>query len=512
MYLFNVKKYKAVTGDRLCVYDVKNKEVYDYITVTEKNYIRIKDKTILEDVRRFKFKFQREINGKWIDNQKYFALISPNKLSDFWTDKVSLDTEELRNHVAYFINTQDSTSRNLLIKSFKQGCKYLWFGHNKKFNNIKKFINFIEKSKKVINEEFENISLYFQSFYTLQMELQRLNLSNLYYYQLYEEFKSNHQLIKFIKDEIFNLEKSELQFSDLIIGQYYSLLLNREQAEFYFNKTLKHVPNIAKSLRFTQGLNTYKYVENIQSDLKSNLIYYDDYKNNEESRKLTILISVDQRYLRKYLPMLYYSMISLEKYNYHIHVVGNNKNTIPAISEAKLLFTNINSFISKGVNVKEPTFSYEELPSSNVDLKVFSATSRFIIAPEIMKKFNTNLLILDADMFIIDDLNSYINEIKDYDVTIPFSRSATTMQPWRRVMAGNIYLKNNDRAITFIRKTSEYILKNLEIEDSWTLDQNALTYAFEKVTDEFPDIKFANVYEFNRPFTHPQLRNFIEKN
>ena len=99
MYLFNVKKYKAVTGDRLCVYDVKNKEVYDYITVTEKNYIRIKDKTILEDVRRFKFKFQREINGKWIDNQKYFALISPNKLSDFWTDKVSLDTEELRKSI-----------------------------------------------------------------------------------------------------------------------------------------------------------------------------------------------------------------------------------------------------------------------------------------------------------------------------------------------------------------------------------------------------------------------------
>src|SRR5699024_8833614 len=96
------------------------------------------------------------------------------------------------------------------------------------------------------------------SFYNFQMELQRLKVSRQYYYQLFDEFACNQELIKFVKSEISKLQLSNLQISDLIIGQYYSLLLEREKAELHFNNVLEGESTIVDTLRFKQGLSTYK--------------------------------------------------------------------------------------------------------------------------------------------------------------------------------------------------------------------------------------------------------------
>lgn len=128
-----------------------------------------------------------------------------------------------------------------------------------------------------------------------------------------------------------------------------------------------------------------------------------------------------------------------------------------------------------------------------------------------MEKFDSNLLILDADMFLTDDLTKYLNTVKKFDVAIAFSKSVTTTLPWRRLMAGNIYLTNNDKAKMFIDLTKDYIVDNLKEKKSWTLDQNALNYAYETIFEYYPDIKFGNTYEIKGPFSHPQIRTYIER-
>lgn len=115
-----------------------------------------------------------------------------------------------------------------------------------------------------------------------------------------------------------------------------------------------------------------------------------------------------------------------------------------------------------------------------------------------------------SDTFEIQD---YIKFLGKYDLSLPFSAGTMVLLPWRRIMAGNVFLKNNTSSREFMGYVRSYILDNINSEFTWTLDQNALTYAYEKVKETNEKIKIINSYLFERPMNQPKpkLRVLLEK-
>src|SRR5699024_10461624 len=93
---------------------------------------------------------------------------------------------------------------------------------------------------------------------------------------------------------------------------------------------------------------------------KNNVQFYNNLEDNEKNN--TILVSVDSKYLKRYGTMIFYTVIALQKYHFHIHVVGDNETTRSTIEDALSLFNHIKDFTGKVSEITTPTFSYEELP------------------------------------------------------------------------------------------------------------------------------------------------------
>lgn len=509
MYLFDLAKYNANVGDRFIIFDDINKKVFKKIIIENNNKIKVNYKEVLKNVDGFKFKFQKFEDEKWRDIHKYFKMTFTHKLGDFWTDKIVFDDDQIINSITYFTHSESTFSRVRLLKSFKQVCEDLWLRHTKSHKNLNNYFDFVNKHKELFNEEWENINVYIKYLLRLKVKFQSLGYHQLYFYELQQKLINNQNAIDFLYKEIKELEEETLQFAYLLIAQYYSLLNQREKAVSYFKHVKSYNNNLETEFLIGQGASTYNILDEDRQLHKNNVQFYNDVEDNEKNN--TVLVSVDSKYLKRYGTMIFYTVIALQKYHFHIHVVGDNETTKNTINDALQLFNQIKDFTGKISEIITPTFSYEELPEYANSIKSFSATARFINASYFMEKFNTNLLILDADIFLTDDLKAYFNTISKYDVGIAFSKSVTTTLPWRRLMAGNIYLSNNDKAKKYINLTRDYIVDNLKEKQSWTLDQNALTYAYEEIHNYYPDITFGNVYEFNRPFSHPKLRTYIER-
>lgn len=509
LYVFKPADYNANVGDRFIVYDDKLKKVYKRIIIDSENNIELRDAKVLNNIDSFKFKFQVKKDDIWKDSYRYFKLFK-RQLGDYLTDLEKINDNVIINFITYYNHSKTTNSRTKFLKSIKQVSEDLWLRHQKKHANLVYYLGFVEKNRNLFNLEWENINIYFKHLHKLKVEFQKYGYHNLYFYDLQPALFNNEDLIEFMNNQIKELEEANLQFAYLLIAQYFSLLNDREKASEYFKKVRSYDNNLEREFLVGQGSATYNTLDENRQKHDLNVTF--DSEKIDFDTNNTILCSVDSKYLKRYGTIIFFNVIALQKYHFHIHVVGDNENTISTINEAKALFTQMKSFVGKESEIIPPTFSYEELPDYTNSIKTYSATARFINASYFMEKFNSNLLILDADMFLTDDLTKYFNSIKPFDVAIAFSKSITTTMPWRRLMAGNIYLTNNSKAKAFIDLTRDYIVDNLKEQNSWTLDQNALSFAYENIFKLYPDINFGNTYELKRPFSHPSIRTYIERN
>src|SRR5699024_400700 len=214
----------------------------------------------------------------------------------------------------------------------------------------------------------------------------------------------------FLEDEISALEKKDLQFSDILVAQYYSILGNREKAEEYFVSAAEPNNNWEFDFLIGQGASTYKKTIDLSSFHEPELHLLENYEANNS--KLTMIVSMDEFFLRNYGTQLLTNIIALKKYHLHIHLVTRDMTSaVKTLVDTQNLFESIVKYTNKKSEIISPTFTYESVNKDVENIKTYSACARYIHSYYFMNKFGKDILILDADMFLTDDLSSYINFI-----------------------------------------------------------------------------------------------------
>ena len=195
-----------------------------------------------------------------------------------------------------------------------------------------------------------------------------------------------------------------------------------------------------------------------------------------------IVLSVEKNFFKIYMPLLMSIISHFDiSLSFHIFVVGD-KNEINMCNKLFYKMQNVmNEFISKKANI----FLYHVMcPDFVKKISTVSACARYMFLDNIIKMHKA-IYIMDIDLLIKDYPVDYFNKMQknDADIVSPGPIYWPIPYPWRRYMAGNIYIKSNKNTEKFLNLVSLYCAYGLKNDISWTLDQNALEYAISKISN-----------------------------
>lgn len=503
-YFIEPSDYDLKEEGILIVYDRKQKSAVKKLKLIPNKIFELKDENIIENINNqnyvFKIRTNKGIESK--DLTEYFYLIKKQNFTDYWLDRIELTQTEILNHINYFSNPDKLME---LRNSFYATTNNILINFNGEHINLNKYLDVSKKFK--LPSIIKNINTYFIYLLKIKKTFKNQKFNSLYYDDFIPLLKTNEVLYKIITDYISELDTYNLQFINYLKGCLYSMISERENAVNEFSKGDLYNNNYGVLFGIGQGTSTY--ISEVNINIKEPEIkYYNIVENNKNLE--TIIISVDERFLRNYGTIILNNILTLRKYQFHIHVVGKNHNIIKAISELDLIYDQMVKFFDKDTKIFKPSFSYEFISDEISDINTYSACARFIHANKFMEKFNTSLYIMDADCIIVGDIEQYSKNFIKRDIGIALSRSLSPLMPWKRLLAGDSYFAKTDLSKKFLKLTSEYILSNLSEKKAWTLDQNALDYAYEKLSfDE--EISIINVYKLRRPFLHAPISGLIER-
>lgn len=229
--------------------------------------------------------------------------------------------------------------------------------------------------------------------------------------------------------------------------------------------------------------------------------------SSREPGRATVLYSADPRFLRAYLTRLVYYVGLFHEYDYHFHLIGNEAECRELTELIKSTYETNQTIRNQPTCSDHLSFSYSEVPEHVPDRFSYYASARFLVAGQLMKISKSPIWIQDVDLFPTGDSVRYLDELVKHDVALFVSPFLYGAFPWIRYLAGNVYINNTEQGFRFLDAASAYLAEWLLVKDSWTVDQNALSYAVEACG---PDLDIADVREMGLPFQQSNLAARIE--
>lgn len=507
MYTINPKNYGLNTKGRLMYYDLRQKKYFKKQIVEPGETIEISNRVILQNILNFKFKFQKYEKDTWVDVSKFFFLENARNIKTFLVDESNMNKDEIIRTISIFAEDKNNLNYSLAVLTFKKTVIHISNTDLEKVENIKKYLEIASSYFNEMTPLWKNINVYLDFILRRKTYFTKENLMKKSYDELAHIFKTNVEHRNFIHNEIQELNKYDLETSYILKGLYYSFLKERKSATREFKSAIEGDTKLILDMGIGEGI--FTYIDNVNNDGK----YYNeiiDLNSVDETSEFTVLMSLDPTFMRKYGPQLFYSIISLKKQHFHFHLVGEPDEIHEIFTESINLFNTMKTYIKPSQSVIEPTFSYETCPDYVKDPITLYACARFLNAPRFMEKFDSKILIIDADYYINNGFEKYFAKLKETDISMAVSGGVKSMRPWGRYMAGSVYVDRNEIGQLFLKELNSYIIENLRSEHTWTLDQNALTYAMESVENKRSAMNFGNAYKFPRPLVQPSIRRFVE--
>src|SRR5699024_3649680 len=112
----------------------------------------------------------------------------------------------------------------------------------------------------------------------------------------------------------------------------------------------------------------------------------------------------------------------------------------------------------------------------------------------------------DADLTAEDNPSSYFDRIKGITFGTSTNPDINALSPWRRSLDGNVALQGSVAHEQVLPDLLQYLAHGLVMDNSWMLDQNALSYTAEL----HPEV-YTPLDSYRRPFRQLRFRSTWEK-
>lgn len=512
--IINPKVDSNINQDcRLMIVNLNDSSIYKIYDIKKDNKLIFDDEYVFKNLWTFGYKLQIKSNNSWIDadNISLFANIYQ---IDLIFRGYAFDIDNIGWILSDDIMNMSVKSKNILShKVINFVYNILWINPNANHEPLKKFNKYIFDNIGYKSCFLVEMCFYLEYLIKLKEILKKYNINLNWHEYIFKPLynQTNYgPILKDLKKIIVECELYEptIQSSNIIIGKIYDFIGNRDIASNYFKKALSFNENF--SIYFTEeGISTYKdysILNKFNNDEEYNIKFLNDCNAISD---IVILYSLDLNYLRAYGPQLLYMCNIFDNQHFHFHVIGNYEKVNSYVDEAIDFYKKLCTFRKKQSPL--PTFSTEEVPKNIKSLNTFYACSRFINSKYFMDHFNKDIYVLDADMLFISSPYDFFNNIKSYDISCTLNASLDYFSSYKKFQAGNIFFKKNENVKQFLKLLRNYILEHIDQNGIWTLDQNALAFAYDYFRDNNISLNLSNAWFLGLPTLQQSNKHEILK-
>ena len=108
----------------------------------------------------------------------------------------------------------------------------------------------------------------------------------------------------------------------------------------------------------------------------------------------------------------------------------------------------------------------------------YYAAGRFAVAAEVAERSGAPLMVIDADGVVRRGMSDAFAKLSAFDIGL--HQRANKLKPWRRVLAGAVYVNATEGGRSFIADLSRAIHINLQDRPEHHVDQTVLQYILEE--------------------------------
>ncbi|GHD08258.1 hypothetical protein [Zhihengliuella salsuginis] len=218
-----------------------------------------------------------------------------------------------------------------------------------------------------------------------------------------------------------------------------------------------------------------------------------------------ILYSGDPRFIRTYAPRLFFYMTAFPEFDYHFLIIGSQSEASACASDLVRLQEELAHFQHR--TAVPFSASYCEVPDDVDNIVSFYASARFLFANKQLEGFPAGLWIQDLDLFPDGDFTGHLARMQAADISIVASRSLAGLMPWKRYLAGSVFIRPTTTAGNLLNSVAEYLRFWLTNGGQWMVDQNALSYAI----DQNPNIVLYDMSAAQVPLRQSTVNSRLER-
>jgi hypothetical protein len=320
--------------------------------------------------------------------------------------------------------------------------------------------------------------------------------------KLYEQISSR------VKDRYRDASEASQAAASSTLGKVASLFDREIAARHFRDMTAMVSESLLENFYLEEGTHTYFTSAEISSgaeyrarELRQSI---KPISVSAPKNRLGILMGMDPNFYRIYGPQLFFYAQHLPDVDFNILLCATAPEAQNLVEDGLAFQRGLETLNRIGVPENVHHF-HVPIPEYVKNHETFFASARFF-ANELMLDRYRNVYLMDADLSTDVDPRPFLRELSSVPFAAPRMTGISAVYPWRRHMAGNVALSRAASGSNLLSDLQNYLVHGLHVEKSWTLDQNALTYAIERNPKTFTDMNFRQ-----RPFYQSKFRLVWEK-
>jgi hypothetical protein len=273
-------------------------------------------------------------------------------------------------------------------------------------------------------------------------------------------------------------------------------IIDREAASRLARAALEEEPLLGQASRLDQWANTYfagvDLVRSYDTINARRALLMDGFTLTTDAvapsdTKTTLLFSCDPIFFAAFYPYWASTAEYLRSANMALHfvLVGTDARSLEGAIEQGVALSRATSRLRGTAGAaSNVTFSTLWVPDYVESQRTLYACARYLVARRVSALASTRVLVLDIDTIMVDDAAAIpLHCWEDYAVCASMPMGLRVLIPTRRYLAGMFPVPTGALGEEAMQAVEDYIYLGLSQPNSWTLDQNALTYAAERITD-----------------------------
>lgn len=282
----------------------------------------------------------------------------------------------------------------------------------------------------------------------------------------------------------------------LIRGQIESVYSRTEAADTFSLAKQYDSKGLINRFSWDSGVLSYFSSKEVsQTALNSDItrLNYSWTAKAKSSSDKAIIVSVDPIFFRIYGPMMLFNAQQVPEINFVFLICATEGEVRDLTLASRRYLATLSNLNHQSVN-QNISFYAVDIPDWVQDRKTFYACARFLALPDMLQRYK-NVYCMDADLLMKDDPVPFFARTSRLKFSVPKNSSLIGIIPWRRHMAGSLVANRAFLESPALCDLNRYISSGLQQAFSWTLDQNALSFAAERA----PASDFEPLDKYARP-------------